>query len=103
MRAMSSGTDTRQSAAEVVAESALSLVHDITNDTYALFDLAADPGELRDLAADRPDELEELKKILRGSVKRSERLAESYETAPELDLSPGVLDRLQGLGYGGGD
>jgi len=79
------------------------LVHDMRTDVYALFDLKNDPRELRDLAAEQPEKVEELRELMLGSVRRSERLSERYETAPELDLSPAVLEQLNGLGYGGGD
>lgn len=88
---------------EAVVHDGHKLIHDLTNDTYVLFDLSADPSESRDVADELPDKLAELKAILAGSVRRSERMAERYEISPELDLSPAVLEHLDGLGYGGGD
>jgi len=79
------------------------LIHDLRDDSYALFDLVNDPREQEDIAGQQPARLAELRKLLRGSVRQSERLSERFETSPELDLSPAVLEQLKGLGYGGGD
>ncbi len=57
-----------------------------------LYDLAADPGEARNLAAARPQELERLTVKLRALRARDRGVAQ----APE---SPETLERLRALGY----
>jgi arylsulfatase A-like enzyme len=66
-----------------------------------LFDLASDPGETRDLSAERPVELARLRAELEAARKRLDlpRIAEVGKTAaaPELDLA--TQQRLRELGY----
>jgi len=61
-----------------------------------LYDLAADPRETRDLAAERPDAVERLRQALRGASGR--------ERAPSLArLDPASAERLRALGYVSGE
>ncbi|MEA2627190.1 MAG: hypothetical protein QOD06_3235 [Candidatus Binatota bacterium] len=58
-----------------------------------LFDLAADPGELQDLAAARPDVVQELLKPLRPWLTRR------HLGARKGKLGKDAMDRLKALGY----
>jgi arylsulfatase A-like enzyme len=63
---------------------------------YALFDLAADPGETRDLAADRPDQVYAMAQRLlewRRSVKPAD------GGTPRSKLSPEMKRKLKEAGY----
>ncbi|MDF1798972.1 MAG: sulfatase [Planctomycetota bacterium] len=65
-----------------------------------LFDLATDPGELHDLAAERPDLVASLTARLEAELAR--RLAEGSPDelpAEYVDLSPEDLAKLKALGY----
>jgi arylsulfatase A-like enzyme len=61
-----------------------------------LYDLATDPGELRDVAAEHPAELERL----RTRYQASQRLfgAQSH-AGSEVELDPATRRALQKLGY----
>ena len=62
-----------------------------------LFDLEADPGELEDLAADRPDIVERMLGLL-----AARNLADEVESAEEIEddqLDEDVRRRLRALGY----
>ena len=66
-----------------------------------LFDLASDPGENRDLAAERPAELARLRAGLEATRVRLElpRLAEVGKTAAPAELDEATQQRLRELGY----
>ena len=66
-----------------------------------LFDLRSDPLEQRDVAAEHPEVVERLGQELLRAKKRALELAGRYTPARELDLTPGQLDDLKELGYGG--
>jgi hypothetical protein len=71
-----------------------------------LFDLAADPGERRDLAAERPEDLARLERLLatREAADRAiaARLAAEPGTGGLQALSEDDVARLKALGYLGG-
>ena len=58
----------------------------------ALYDLEADPGEARDLAAERP----ELTERLRGELDAA---FASVAPPPAIELEPRELEALRALGY----
>jgi len=62
-----------------------------------LFDLAADPAELHDLAAERPEELERLRALLRAEL---EGAASRRPVPVTVPLDEATLERLRALGYG---
>ena len=63
-------------------------------DTVLLFDLAEDPGETRNLAAERPAVVAALE------ASRLERLRQVGSSAPQLqEQSRETLERLRSLGY----
>lgn len=63
----------------------------------ALFDLAADPGELRDLAPLRPDELRRLVRL--GETLQAELPRAGQSLGPESGLSESKIEELRSLGY----
>ena len=65
---------------------------------YQLFDLKADPGELRNLCDSRPEVLLKMTVILEAEVSK----AQPQQTATPLDLSREELEALKALGYMGG-
>lgn len=67
--------------------------------TEALYDLAADPGETVDLAAARPEVLEQGREIFLRVVDEAEARAASIEQESDVEMSPEVLDELRHLGY----
>jgi hypothetical protein len=62
----------------------------------ALYDLAADPAEQRDLATARPDERERLRALLDGALGRAHA---SQSPALPADVAPETAERLRQLGY----
>jgi arylsulfatase A-like enzyme len=81
------------------------LIDDSTAGTAELYDVAADPGETRDLAAEHPDVVAELRAML-AAQRRSD--AELRELVGGVDATAVVPDEdlqrdLRGLGYTGTD
>jgi len=64
-----------------------------------LYDLAGDPGETTNLAAERPEELARLEATLDARILLAEGRAGLFGAAGELDLSPAELQNLADLGY----
>jgi len=67
---------------------------------WMLFDLVADPGELHDLSAERPQRLAELRQELEKRRQESARF--QVRDLHEVSIE-GVRSELQSLGYVGGD
>ena len=70
----------------------------MADDAFELYDLDADPGERRDLLAARPELAARLKQSLAdwdASVRDG--------AAAERDLDPELIERLEAMGYLGGD
>ncbi len=72
------------------------LLYDMAQRSFALFDLAADPGELRDLASERPEELARLQRAL---YERLVRVEGSTASEKSLALGEEAEERLRALGY----
>ena len=72
------------------------LLYDMERRSFALFDLAADPGELRDLARERPAELQRLQRAL---YERLVRVEGSTASERSLALGEEAEERLRALGY----
>jgi arylsulfatase A-like enzyme/tetratricopeptide (TPR) repeat protein len=72
-----------------------------------LFDLAADPGETKDVAAAHPDQVESLRRELRAALSAAERAQAGSPGPPTPYPDPETARRLAALGYlgggGGGD
>jgi choline-sulfatase len=64
-----------------------------------LFDLSADPGELRNLAAQEPQRVERMRAALQVAVRK---MAPSGDSARGAALSPEQEETLRSLGYAGG-
>jgi arylsulfatase A-like enzyme len=71
----------------------LVFVPDAQGGQSRLYDLRADPGETRDVAATTPDVLASLRAHLESI------LAEEAGRSPDAPLSPEELERLRALGY----
>ena len=63
-----------------------------------LYDLETDPGELHDLAVDKPDTMQQLRNQLRGSLKT---LANEAARPSRLTADAKALHKLASLGYVG--
>ena len=68
---------------------------------HELYELAADPGETRDLAASSPAELGRLRAILERYAEACRRsgLAARAGPVPEVEVEPGPEAELRQLGY----
>ncbi|MGD8395259.1 MAG: sulfatase [Candidatus Eiseniibacteriota bacterium] len=71
------------------------LIVNLEQHTQELFDLAADPGERRDLAVVAPDRVETLRARLLAVRPRTA----AGREAETVDLDPDMLERLKALGY----
>jgi arylsulfatase A-like enzyme len=79
------------------------LVHHLASGEVQLFDLAADPEELEDLAASHPDEARRLRELLQRERQRAEATRAAAEAqadeTPSSTLTPEEERRLRSLGY----
>jgi arylsulfatase A-like enzyme len=84
-----------QGALRSVADGRLKLVHDLGTDRFSLFDLAADPGETRDVLASRRRDVPRLRDALSAWLARTEGgpAGASVRRAQEADR------RLRSVGY----
>lgn len=62
-----------------------------------LFDLARDPGETRDAAAQAPDVADRLEQQLQNFIARHENAARAE--ASRIEMDPATLEKLRALGY----
>jgi arylsulfatase A-like enzyme len=78
-----------------VAGGGLKLIYDLGSRRFALYDLAADPGETRDLAGERRRDVQRLRQALLNWLARTEgpAAADSLHRAAEADK------RLRSVGY----
>ena len=76
----------------------LKLIRDELGGKVELYDLGADPGELRDLAAERPDLVEGMRPVLEQAIAFSRR---ENLTGEDVILSDERLEELRALGYVG--
>ena len=88
----------RQGGVRGVVEGGHKLVHRLREGHFELYDLEADPAELRDLAATEPERVAEL----RSRLDLWERAVRPGASA-ERELDEDELERLRELGYLGGD
>lgn len=66
---------------------------------YSLYDREADPGDLHDLAATQPEEVERLKGLLEIEKARSRAARKEAKAVVPPTLSPEALQALDALGY----
>ncbi len=74
----------------------------LSTSTFELYDVARDPGETRDLAAERADVVARLRPLLEQEKERSR--AAARDANPDIGrrtLDPAALAELEKLGYGG--
>jgi arylsulfatase A-like enzyme len=77
------------------------LVEDVSNGRFLLFDLVADPGEQRDLAAAEPALVAELTAELRARVRAAEEKATLFGSGGTVQHTPEELQHIKDLGYSG--
>ena len=77
------------------------LIHSLDGGGHELYDLGADPGETRDLAAERPEEVFHARGLLAEHAARAATTGDRLEAPPptRLDLDEGARDQLRELGY----
>ena len=63
---------------------------------YALYDLAEDPGELRDIASRHPGQVAEMAAVLQ---RRHGVGGEARPSGKAVELDPDEIDQLRALGY----
>jgi len=85
---------------DAVVSGGWKLIVDVEDGEPQLYDLAGDPGEQRDLADERPEEVRRLRVLLEGLVSDSRALAPA-EGSSRVHLSPEDLEVLEDLGYVG--
>jgi len=78
-------------------EGSKKLIVDRRADTHRLYDLAADPGERQDRAADEPETVARMQQALDAHLARAEREGRAVTLRPELD--PERVEALRALGY----
>lgn len=66
-----------------------------------LFDRRNDPGDLRDVAKEHPERVEELTARLQDEVRQARSLADRFDQSAALELDDEELERLRQLGYVG--
>lgn len=84
---------------EMVREGEMKLILDRRTDGVELYDMAADPLERHNLAAERPEEAQALRATLEAHRERCIQ-ARRGGAAASVALPPEVRDQLRGLGYG---
>ena len=96
-RPVFSETTARGRWLQSVVRGRFKLIFDRKRGRMSLFDLAQDPGERRDLAADSPPELRELARELRAWNRAMEPRRPQAQEPPELSAKE--QERLRALGY----
>lgn len=81
----------------VVRDGRWKAIWNVEPDTIELYDLAADPGESRDLHAAHPDVAARLRERARDYLERCS--ARRSKTGPPEKISNEALERLRALGY----
>lgn len=81
----------------VIDESGLKLLE--KKDGVFLFDLQADPGETRNLAEDRPQEVQRLRQVLNRRVRAAVRMGEKFPKEEPRELDQEEIEALKALGY----
>ena len=72
------------------------LVHHIEADTFALYDIAADPGETKDLAREQPERVKALKAALSDRLRG---LKDIVDPTRAEDVDEEMQEALRNLGY----
>ncbi len=88
---------------DCVIEGRYKLIVNSRDGVAQLYDTEADPRETKNIAAENPEVVAELRERLRQMIVRAKREGESYDQAEVLGLTETQLHDMQGLGYLGGD
>ena len=88
---------------ECVFEERWKLIVNSKDASVLLYDTVADPLEQRDVAAEHPEVVAELRERLAAMIARAEEAGRRYGEAEALGLSETERHDLQGLGYTGGE
>jgi arylsulfatase A-like enzyme len=92
----------RSAGADALVRGDLKLIATEDDRVLELYDLAADPGELRNLAAERPETATEMLRALRALRRRNEERRQATLAAvgavPDAE-DAATRDQLKALGY----
>ena len=88
---------------DAVLQGRWKLIVDSRDGSVQLFDTEADPLETRDVAAEQPDKVKELKETLRKLIVRAQDRGKDFDQAEVLGLSESQKHQMESLGYLGGD
>jgi len=78
--------------------------HVLKGPFYELYELKSDPEAEHDVAAQHPEKLGELKKLLKQEqLRRTQAWKNATAPAEPVVLPPAEIQALEALGYGGGD
>lgn len=84
---------------EMVRRGDLKLIVNRKHNRVELYDLAADPRERTDLAAERPEDVAKMKAML--DAHREQNIKDRQQDAPEqVEISDELRDQFKALGYG---
>lgn len=68
--------------------------------TFELYDIEADPLEMRDVAGEHPDRVRELEAQMRAQIERAREVGEIFEGDGPVTLTPEQREHIEDLGYG---
>jgi arylsulfatase A-like enzyme len=90
---------------ESVASDGLRLIRtsDGADERYELFDWGADAGERSDLAAERPEDVARLTRMLEERVAEAERVRDAHPPGEEAPPTDAEAREIEALGYAGDD
>ncbi|MEO8502799.1 MAG: sulfatase [Acidobacteriota bacterium] len=89
------GAFSAQGTQRSVVRGRLKLIHDLDTGHSMLFDLASDPGEMHDVARQRPEDFRALRQLLIGWVAR----VEGGGARKSVDAAKAAEQQLKSLGY----
>jgi choline-sulfatase len=89
--------------ADALVRAPYKLYHDVSGERVRLFDLATDPAERRDLAAERPELAAELRAELDALRRAAAAKGARFEPGERVEHTPEQLEHLRELGYAGED
>ena len=87
----------QETASIAVQDSTVKLIIDLENGRHQLFELTHDPGELHDVAGERVDQVDRMRRIVESHLDALEDYP-AYRPTP-TPLSDEDIERLRSLGY----
>lgn len=93
-------TTHRAKGQRAIIDGDLKLIHWVTPDRFALYDLAADPGEQTDLST-LPEHAQDLARLQKALAEHAARVRENALLAPSVDEQSTDTKHLMDLGYSG--